>query len=580
MGQGPSGPEGPKGQQGPRGDTGPPGTPGKDATVDLKQVTDSIIVNKTFQNQLVPLVSKDTTLSSNVSKEIANDTTFSNTILNSMAKDERFKGPKGIDSDPLVVATALGIDNTFQTRLAPVMGKDTGFINNVGQQLVQNTAFSNSILNSMANDNRFKGPAGKDSEPQQIATVLAANATFANSVSQQVSQNNTFSTNILNTMATDTRFKGPKGQDATININTNNIPVLAQNLASSNSFVTSLAPFIAKNNELGENVANNIASNTAPRTLITSAIMQNQSYRDSIINAMAADARFRGPRGPEGAALNTESLRTAVEPRSLWCADGQMCKTPTNSPGTIITGDLVINGNNAQNNVRITQGNIAIGTSKNLNIGSWTISENTAGNLQFSKNGFTNGNVIFDAGRYQSNQMTITAGNFIGANDVWTNYSYVNNLARIYSTIKNTAGNPIASTILSSNTGGALSVDNIVANGYIQTKKDLWANGSVYIGTDNDQNGWRLIKGGSNELFFDYLNEKRNNNLYRAKLETNSNYTLNDGEMSLNIGDGWRLGGGADFYLWKKGANSQFRLNGGGNNNAYLSGNLTQNFKE
>jgi len=401
MGQAQSGPQGPQGLQGPRGDTGLIGPPGKDATVDLKQVTDSIIINKTFQNQLVPLISKDNTLTAGVSKEVANDTTFSNTIINSMAADARFKGPPGKDSDPDKVATLLAADDKFSSKLAPFVAKDSELINTVGQQLLQNTTFSNTLLGTMATDSRFKGPKGTDSTPQDVANALSKDTVFTNSLSQKVASDTTFSNTLINSIATDSRFKGPKGKDADININTNNLPLLTQNLVSSNTFLANLAPYIANNNQLGQNIATNLTSNVVPRTLITNSLTQDENYRKTLVEAMAADTRFRGPQGTPGSALDANSLRLAVEPRSLWCADGQMCKTPTNSPGTIINGSL--------------------------NIGNWTISENANGNLQFSKKGFANGNVIFDTTFQPTIGMTISSGNLLAKNDLKTGYAYINN---------------------------------------------------------------------------------------------------------------------------------------------------------
>ena len=195
---------------------------------------------------------------------------------------------------------------------------------------------------------------------------------------------------------------------------------------------------------------------------------------------MAADTRFRGPQGTPGSALDANSLRLAVEPRSLWCADGQMCKTPTNSPGTIINGSL--------------------------NIGNWTISENANGNLQFSKKGFANGNVIFDTTFQPEIGMTISSGNLLAKNDLKSGYAYINH---------------------NINAGGYLE-----ANGYIQSKTEsIWAARDIYLGGTTDTTAWKMQ-------------------------------------------------GGTDFRLSKTksdGKLSQFRLNGGGNDNAYLSGNLTQN---
>ena len=556
MGQGPSGPQGLQGEKGAKGDTGLAGSPGKDATVNLKEVTDSIIVNKTFQNQLVPLVSKDNTLTTSVSKEVANDTTFSNTIVNSMATDTRFKGPPGKDSDPQQVATLLGADDTFSNKLAPFVAKDSGLINTVGQQLVQNTTFSNSILGTMASDPRFKGPKGTDSTPQDVANTLSKDTTFTNTVSQKVAGDTTFSNTLINSIAADSRFKGPKGKDADINISTNNMPLLTQNLVSSDAFLANLAPYIANNNQLGQTIATNLASSVVPRTLITNSLTQNENYRKTLVEAMAADTRFRGQQGIPGSALDANSLRLAVEPRSLWCADGQMCKTPTNSPGTIITGDLVI-GDKTNNNIK---------TPGNLKIGSWTLSEDAFGNLVFN---------------------TTKQGAGIQLPGGWTAKTGTDYILQRHNTTDNTIMNSddgLTPTLRMNGKdnadaffGGSLSVGNDLG-----VKKNLEAGGHIMTGAGEvgfghyagNNDGVFKIKRVPNDLTGNLVVQRADGaNNWKSKIHVDGN------GLWIN---GWNLHGGPDFILSKtsntsNGKTPQFRLNGGGNDDAFLSGSLSQN---
>lgn len=90
----------------------------------------------------------------------------------------------------------------------------------------------------------------------------------------------------------------------------------------------------------------------------------------------------KGPPGPSGSIVNPESLRQSLQPRSLWCADGQMCQTPQNSPGTFIAGDAAIQNNKGLYFSTITNGQITDKSNGiSLKNGNPFIYGSTAGNI-------------------------------------------------------------------------------------------------------------------------------------------------------------------------------------------------------
>ena len=130
---------------------------------------------------------------------------------------------------------------------------------------------------------------------------------------------------------------GAPGKDASGDPNQ-----VASLLSADGAFHSRLAPLVAKDNAIGVAVAEKVASEQVPRQLVTNALLTNKSFSDKLIDSMAIDTRFRGVQGPPGSAFDEISIQSALQPKSMWCADGQMCRIPTSAPGTYLTGDTVI----------------------------------------------------------------------------------------------------------------------------------------------------------------------------------------------------------------------------------------------
>jgi hypothetical protein len=134
-------------------------------------------------------------------------------------------------------------------------------------------------------------------------------------------------------------------------------------LSADNAFASKLAPLVAKDNAIGVTVAEKVASEQIPRQLFTNALLTNKDFSDKLIDSMAVDTRFRGVQGPPGSAFDDLSIQSALQPKSMWCADGQMCRIPTSAPGTYLTGDTVI-----QRNKSIYLGGASLSTSGTLSL--------------------------------------------------------------------------------------------------------------------------------------------------------------------------------------------------------------------
>ena len=131
--------------------------------------------------------------------------------------------------------------------------------------------------------------------------------------------------------------QGPPGKDASGDPNQ-----VATLLSADASFHSKLAPLVAKDNAIGMTVAEKVASEQVPRQLVANALLTNDNFSKKLIDSMAIDTRFRGVQGPPGSAFDEISIQSALQPKSMWCADGQMCRIPTSAPGTYLTGDTVI----------------------------------------------------------------------------------------------------------------------------------------------------------------------------------------------------------------------------------------------
>jgi hypothetical protein len=151
---------------------------------------------------------------------------------------------------------------------------------------------------------------------------------------------------------------GEKGKDAS-----GDPTQVATLLSADNSFASKLAPLVAKDNAIGVTVAEKVASEQIPRQLFTNALLTNKDFSDKLIDSMAVDTRFRGSQGPPGSAFDDISIQSALQPKSMWCADGQMCRIPTSAPGTYLTGDTVI-----QRNKSIYLGGASLSTSGTLSL--------------------------------------------------------------------------------------------------------------------------------------------------------------------------------------------------------------------
>jgi hypothetical protein len=129
-----------------------------------------------------------------------------------------------------------------------------------------------------------------------------------------------------------------------------NPSAVASNLALNPDFSPILTEALGTNAAFQIGVAQNLATSgnfqTAVSSFITGTEQEAQNFRTNLIESMAKDVRFRGPQGAQGTFNVNAMERELKDKRTLWCADGELCKVPS-AKGTGIQftgGDQIIQG--------------------------------------------------------------------------------------------------------------------------------------------------------------------------------------------------------------------------------------------
>jgi hypothetical protein len=125
---------------------------------------------------------------------------------------------------------------------------------------------------------------------------------------------------------------------------------VSETLATNNVFLTALSNRMAASAvELGKNVAANLTPTT--KVEINEAIMRNATFRDELARTLTANSTYANAiRGPAGSIASPETVENTLKPKTLWCADGSSCATPSvtnvvslNSPNTVLNNDFTAN---------------------------------------------------------------------------------------------------------------------------------------------------------------------------------------------------------------------------------------------
>lgn len=102
---------------------------------------------------------------------------------------------------------------------------------------------------------------------------------------------------------------------------------IAGKLSINNAFMTSLGSNIAKSStELSNSVATYIGTNESIRSQIVGALQGRQDFLNKVADTLTTNNTYKSRiTGPAGTIADMASLESSLRPRSLWCADGELC---------------------------------------------------------------------------------------------------------------------------------------------------------------------------------------------------------------------------------------------------------------
>jgi hypothetical protein len=383
--------------------------------------------------------------------------------------------------------------------------------------------------------------------------------------------------------------QGPQGKEAS-----GDPQQVASILSGDGAFAARVAPLIAKDNTIGATVAEKVASEQIPRTLVTNALITSPNFANKLIDVMAIDTRFRGPQGPPGSAFDEISVRNALEPRGMWCADGQMCRIPSTSPGTYLTGDTVI-----QRGKNILLGGGITGTSGSFQIDNKHgisvrddnyydgpfIYGNSGGNLgTFAQINSTSGTLRQPTLAWDHNNIYVKGNVIQSANDFKLGYKNIErgdsgesralvkdtgNILKINFSGDFAGGTAVDGPILNVNSGnlkiGKWTIKNVGDDLQFINKDNIGVatitnDGNIKMGTQLQMaNEWTINPTGHlMEIHYGnggIPNNTPNNNTLKLSFHKDGHINTGTASGSVNFKDGWSINPDGNLLRFSKGNN-------------------------
>ena len=142
--------------------------------------------------------------------------------------------------------------------------------------------------------------------------------------------------------------KGPKGDAGNVAFQTGDINTISTNLSNSNQFLLNLSNKIAVDPGLATSVGDKLVANPTTKTEIVSDIAGRADFKTAIANLLTTDTTYKDRiKGDPGNLGNATAVKTALENRTVWCADGSVtCKVPTGKTFETITATEDIKAKN------------------------------------------------------------------------------------------------------------------------------------------------------------------------------------------------------------------------------------------
>jgi hypothetical protein len=157
------------------------------------------------------------------------------------------------------------------------------------------------------------------------------------------SLNTTEKEEIMAKLKTYAELKGPKGDKG--DQGPPGDPTEVAKLATiNNAFMQSLGTNIVANaTTLSENVAKALTDDVVRRNTLVDAVHIKPTFQDAIADKLSSNATYRARiKGDPGDAANPESLKLALKPQTMWCADGDFCEAPANKAGVMLPSKLFV----------------------------------------------------------------------------------------------------------------------------------------------------------------------------------------------------------------------------------------------
>jgi hypothetical protein len=181
--------------------------------------------------------------------------------------------------------------------------------------------------------------------------------------------------------------KGEKGDPGSVAFQSSDMDTISTNLSTNNDFLTGLSSKIAVNPTLASSVGGSIVNNATTKSLIGADIVGRDAFKTDIANLLTSNATYKARiKGDPGNLGDANAVKTALENRTVWCADGSTattCNVPDNktlaTAKITATGDIIATGDVNAKNFTATE---------NVNAKNFTATENVN-----AKNFSTNGRI-------------------------------------------------------------------------------------------------------------------------------------------------------------------------------------------
>ena len=165
------------------------------------------------------------------------------------------------------------------------------------------------------------GAGGSGIDPDDYASLKAS----VNSLKSSVNSLNTLKSQV-DSLAT-AAAKGINYSDLALAITNND--------TNKNALATAIA---SNPNKLGEALAGSIGTNTTVIQSLQDKLGVNTIFQTAMADTLSTDKykiKFQGPKGADGNIGDASALKSNLfdQGRTLWCADGNLCKIPAGDKG-------------------------------------------------------------------------------------------------------------------------------------------------------------------------------------------------------------------------------------------------------